>query len=87
MYLLSGKIKISRKLWVNVRVTRCACKKVAQNVAQSIFVIINAWLLPFKEVAQVLLLLLKFSPKIPKETSHPIGENSHNLVTLVYVNI
>jgi hypothetical protein len=43
-------------------------------------VIFNTKLLPLKKVAQ-LLVLLKFSQKLPKVNSHPIGENSPNLVT------
>jgi hypothetical protein len=43
---------INRKDSVAFRVTGCVCKKVDQNVAQFIFVTINASILPWKEVAQ-----------------------------------
>jgi hypothetical protein len=34
------------------RVTRCVCEKIAQNVAQRMFVEINTLLLPWEIVAQ-----------------------------------
>jgi hypothetical protein len=37
-----------------------------------------------EKVAQLFGLLLQFSQKLPKENSHPTGENSPNLVTLDY---
>jgi hypothetical protein len=47
-------------------VTRCVCEKVAQNVAQPIFVKINRQLLQWKNVAQLFVLYLSFSQKYPK---------------------
>jgi hypothetical protein len=36
-----------------------------------------------EKVAQLFVLLVKFSQKLPKESSHPVGENSPNLATLL----
>jgi hypothetical protein len=36
-----------------------------------------------KKVVQKFWLLLSFSKKLSKENTHPIGENSPNLVTLI----
>jgi hypothetical protein len=37
----------------------------------------------FEKIAKLLVILLKFLQKLPKVISHPIGEKSPNLVTLV----
>jgi hypothetical protein len=64
------------------RVTRCVFEKVAQNVALSIFCENYYTSATVEKIAQLFWLLLQFSQKLPNENSHPIGENSPNLVTL-----
>jgi hypothetical protein len=59
-------------------------KKSPQNVAQSVFFVkSNTQLLQGQKVAQLFVLRLQFSQKLPKVNSHPIGENWPNLVTLL----
>jgi hypothetical protein len=36
-----------------------------------------------EKVAQKYGLILQFSKKLPEVSKHPMGENSHNLVTLI----
>jgi hypothetical protein len=55
-------------------------KKIAQNVAQTIFVEINALLKPCKEEAQNVGYLC--NKKLPKVDIHPMDENWSDLVTL-----
>jgi hypothetical protein len=63
-------------------VTRGVCEKVAQIVAQPIFGFFVHW----EKVRQTFAPLLYFSKKtLSKENYHPIGENSPNLVTLLFV--
>jgi hypothetical protein len=38
-----------------------------------------------EKVAQLFWLFLKFSQKLPKESSHPTGENSPNLAILKFL--
>jgi hypothetical protein len=68
---------------INTRVTRCVCEKVAQNVAQSIFCENYYKTFTVEKVSQLFGLLQSFSQNVPKENSHPRGENSPNMVTLI----
>jgi hypothetical protein len=68
-----------------IRVTRCVREKVAQNVAQSICCENECTIFIVKKVAQLFVLFLQFSQKLPKLNSRPIGENSPNLVTLCMI--
>jgi hypothetical protein len=68
-------------------VTRCVREKVAQNVAQSICCENEYTTLIVKKVAQLLVLFLPFSQKLPKLNSRPMGKNTPNLVTLALTHV
>jgi hypothetical protein len=63
-------------------VTRRVSEKIAQGVAQPIFVKIYALLILWKKVASNLA-ASKIVKNYPKETINPVGENSPNQVTLI----
>jgi hypothetical protein len=74
---------LTSEKWAATRAAGCGFVKVAQNAAQSIICQKSCTrLVPWKKVAQLFVLLLPFSQKLPKENSHPMGKNSPNLVTL-----
>jgi hypothetical protein len=61
---------------------RCVCKKVAQNIAQSIFPAINTQLLLWKKSSQIMCATSVIFTKLPKVNNHPLGKFSPNLVIL-----
>jgi hypothetical protein len=63
-------------------VTRCVCEKVAQNAAQSVFwkIIIT---FTVEKGSPIIYGTSVIFTKLPKVNSHPIGEKSPNLVTLI----
>jgi hypothetical protein len=76
-----GKKALLKRLYqLGRRATRCIFEKVAQNAAQSIFCQNYYISVTAEKVAQLFGLLRQ---KLPKENSHPMGEKSPNLVTLL----
>jgi hypothetical protein len=60
---------------------RCVSEKVAQTVVQSIFC--ENQCITFTDEKSSPIIGAIFSHKLPKVDSHPVGENSPNLVTLL----
>jgi hypothetical protein len=86
VYENSERAKVFALLFpVAIRVTRWVCYKIAQNVAQPVFVKINIQLLPWIKVAQNFVQLLYFSKNYSKKTITQYAKNSPNLVTLVAI--
>jgi hypothetical protein len=68
-----------------VGVTRCVCENVAQNDAQSVFRDNRYVTFTVEKSGPFIGATFVIFSKLPKVNSHPIGENSPNLVTLVLV--
>jgi hypothetical protein len=67
---------------VQVRVTRCVCERIAQIVVQAVFGR-NENIKYTAEISSPIVLAISvICKKLPKENSHPTGENSPNPVTL-----
>jgi hypothetical protein len=69
-----------RALCTVFRVTRCACEKIAQNVAQPVFAQIDTKPLSWKKLPKYITSVI--FKQLPKVNIHPMGKSSPNLVTL-----
>jgi hypothetical protein len=66
-----------------IRVTRCVCEEMSQNVAKPIF---SQKIFITSTAEKSILATFVIFEKLPKVINHPMGENSPNLVTLKLIS-